>query len=133
MMNRSLSSFMNAMTGPDYTIYPFSTVNNKDFKNLLDVYLDAVFFPNLNELDFMQEGHRFELMKDSKEKEQLKINGVVYNEMKGLMSSVNTLLFRGLIESLLPNTTYSNNPGGDPEHIPELTYEELQKFHKVIF
>ena len=74
MMKRSLSSFMNAMTGSDYTIYPFSTVNNKDFKNLLDVYLDAVFFPNLSELDFMQEGHRFELIKDIKGKEQLKIN-----------------------------------------------------------
>ena len=84
MTRRSLSTFMNAFTASDFTAYPFSTLNDKDFKNLLSVYLDATFFPNLNELDFMQEGHRFELVKSKNGSEKLELKGIVYNEMKVL-------------------------------------------------
>ena len=126
MTRRSLSTFMNAMTYPDITAYPFATLNNKDFDNLLSVYLDATFFPNLDQLDFMQEGHRFELIK---EKELLQLKGVVYNEMKGAMSSVPRQIWHGLSESLYPKTTYGFNSGGDPDDIPKLTYGDLKDFH----
>ena len=131
MMKRSLSTFMNAMTYPDITAYPFATLNDKDFNNLLSVYLDATFFPNLDELDFMQEGHRFELIKDKKGKEKLSLKGIVFNEMKGAMSSVPSQLQRGISEFLYPDTTYGYNSGGDPDVIPDLTYEDLVNFHKT--
>ncbi len=129
MTRRSLSTFMNAMTYPDITAYPFATLNDKDFENLLSVYLDAAFFPNLDELDFMQEGHRVELIGSKKENESLELKGVVYNEMKGAMSSVPRKLWHGLSEALYPETTYGFNSGGDPDVIPNLTYKDLKDFH----
>ena len=130
MIRRSLSTFMNAMTSQDTTMYPFATLNDQDFKNLLDVYLDATFFPNLNELDFMQEGHRLEIKRNETGDEKLVLKGVVFNEMKGAMSSVSSQLYQGLSEFLYPETTYKYNSGGDPLKIPDLTYEDLLKFHK---
>ena len=132
MTRRSLSTFMNAMTYPDITAYPFATLNDKDYRNLLSVYLDAAFFPNIDELDFMQEGHRFELIKDG-DKEKLALKGVVYNEMKGAMSSVPRQLWHGVSKSLYPTTTYGFNSGGDPDFIPDLTYADLKNFHKKYF
>ncbi len=133
MTRRSLSTFMNAMTYPDITAYPFATLNDKDFENLLSVYLDAAFFPNLDELDFMQEGHRVELIGSKKENEALALKGVVYNEMKGAMSSVPRKLWHGLSEALYPETTYGFNSGGDPDVIPNLTYKDLIDFHKKYY
>ena len=130
MIRRSLSTFMNAMTSQDTTMYPFATLNDQDFKNLLDVYLDATFFPNLNELDFMQEGHRIEIGSDHTGKDMLILKGVVYNEMKGAMSSVSSQLYQGLSEFLYPESTYKHNSGGDPGSIPQLTYQDLVSFHQ---
>ena len=132
MTRRSLSTFMNAMTYPDITAYPFATLNDKDFGNLLSVYLDAAFFPNIDELDFMQEGHRFELIKDG-DGEKLTLKGVVYNEMKGAMSSVPRQLWHGVSKSLYPTTTYGFNSGGDPDFIPDLTYSDLKNFHNKYY
>jgi len=127
MLKRSLSTFMNAFTASDWTMYPFSTQNKKDFYNLMDVYLNAVFFPLLDELSFKQEGHRMEIEKDSN---NLIYKGVVYNEMKGAMSSPDQIMARALLKALYPDTTYSNNSGGDPAVIPNLTCEQLKTFHK---
>ena len=130
MTRRSLSTFMNAFTASDFTAYPFSTLNNKDFSNLLSVYLDATFFPNLNELDFMQEGHRLDFEKLEKEKEQIIFKGIVFNEMKGAMSSISSQADQGLSENLFKNHTYGHNSGGEPLEIPKLTYQNLLDFHK---
>ena len=130
MTRRSLSTFMNAFTASDFTAYPFSTLNDKDFSNLLSVYLDATFFPNLNELDFMQEGHRFDFVKNDKSKDQIVLKGIVYNEMKGAMSSISSQADQGLNENLFTNHTYGYNSGGDPQDIPKLTYQNLLKFHE---
>ncbi len=129
MLKRSLNTFMNAFTASDWTMYPFSTQNEKDFYNLLDVYLDAVFFPNLDEMSFKQEGHRLEFAGDGGE-ERLEYKGVVYNEMKGAMSSPDQVMARSLLNALYPTTTYGNNSGGDPAMIPTLTHEELKSFHR---
>ena len=131
MLKRSLSTFMNAFTASDWTMYPFSTQNQKDFYNLMDVYLDAAFFPNLDELSFKQEGHRLEIDQDlSSETPQLTYKGVVYNEMKGAMSSPDQVLARSLLNALYPSTTYRHNSGGEPSVIPTLTYEQLVAFHQ---
>jgi len=127
MLKRSLSTFMNAFTASDWTMYPFSTQNRKDFYNLMDVYLDAVFFPNIKELSFMQEGHRLEI---EGELTGLVYKGVVYNEMKGAMSSPDQVMARSLLKALYPSTTYSNNSGGNPPDIVSLTYDQLKSFHK---
>ncbi|MCP4372424.1 MAG: peptidase M16 [Deltaproteobacteria bacterium] len=127
MLKRSLSTFMNAFTASDWTMYPFSTQNRKDFYNLMDVYLDAAFFPNIKELSFMQEGHRLEIEDDSS---SLVYKGVVYNEMKGVMSSPDQVMARSLLKALYPSTTYSNNSGGNPPDIVSLTYDQLKSFHK---
>ncbi len=129
MLKRSLSTFMNALTASDWTMYPFSTQNRKDFYNLLGVYLDAVFHPNLDELSFKQEGHRIEV-EEGEGNVRLVYKGVVYNEMKGAMSSPDQVLSRALLKALYPDTTYSNNSGGDPAVIPRLTHEQLRAFHK---
>ncbi|MBT5331075.1 MAG: peptidase M16 [Porticoccaceae bacterium] len=131
MIRRSLNTFMNAFTSSDWTAYPFASQNRKDFNNLLDVYLDAVFFPNLNPLDFAQEGHRLELTDPNDPESPLEIKGVVYNEMKGAMSSPVSTLWQSLTKYLYPTTTYHYNSGGDPEHIPELTHEQLVAFHQT--
>lgn len=126
MIKRSLNTFMNAMTASDWTAYPFATQNKKDFFNLLSVYLDASFFPNIHPLDFAQEGIRVEL--DDNDKLQFK--GIVFNEMKGAMSGEIDQLYHALAHHLYPTTTYHYNSGGDPADIPDLTHEELVAFHK---
>jgi Zn-dependent M16 (insulinase) family peptidase len=134
MLKRSLSTFMNAFTASDWTMYPFSTQNTKDFFNLLDVYLDAAFFPKLDELSFKQEGHRLEiegdLNSDDKGRFRLALKGVVYNEMKGAMSSPDQVMVRSIQKELYPSTTYHYNSGGDPAEIPSLTYTQLKEFHR---
>ncbi len=133
MLKRSLSTFMNAFTASDWTMYPFSTQNSKDYRNLMDVYLDAIFFPKLTELSFKQEGHRLEINGESAGggvSSQLVYKGVVYNEMKGAMSSADQVMARSLLKSLYPSTTYSYNSGGDPSVIPQLTYAQLKAFHQ---
>ncbi|GBC63584.1 peptidase M16 [Desulfonema ishimotonii] len=125
MLKRSLNTFMNAFTASDWTMYPFSTQNRKDFYNLMDVYLDAAFYPNIGRLNFKQEGHRLE-----QEEDRLVYKGVVYNEMKGAMSSPDQVMSRSLLNALYPDTTYSNNSGGDPADIPSLTHEQLVAFHR---
>lgn len=128
MLKRSLSTFMNAFTASDWTMYPFATQNHKDYYNLMDVYLDATFFPTLDELSFKQEGHRLELT-GQEAQARLAYKGVVYNEMKGAMSSPDQVMVRSLLNALYPDTTYSNNSGGDPSVIPSLTYHQLKAFH----
>ena len=129
MLRRSLNTFMNAFTSSDWTAYPFASQNRKDFANLLDVYLDAVFFSRLDPLDFAQEGHRVEFSEPANPDSELVFKGVVFNEMKGAMSSISSTLWGKLCEHLFPSTTYHYNSGGDPEHIPDLTYEQLQAFY----
>jgi presequence protease len=131
MVRRSLNTFMNAFTSSDWTAYPFASQNNKDFNNLLDVYLDAVFFSRLDELDFAQEGHRVEFSEANNPNSDLVFKGVVFNEMKGAMSSVPSQLWHSLCKYLYPTTTYHYNSGGEPEHIPDLTYTQLQDFYRV--
>ncbi|MEM8659471.1 MAG: insulinase family protein [Pseudomonadota bacterium] len=130
MLRRSLNTFMNAFTSSDWTAYPFASQNRKDFKNLLDVYLDAVFFSRLDPLDFAQEGHRVEFAKPDDPSSELVFKGVVFNEMKGAMSSVPSVLWSKLCEQLFPSSTYHYNSGGDPEHIPDLSYNELKSFYE---
>ncbi len=130
MLRRSLNTFMNAFTSSDWTAYPFASQNRKDFDNLLGVYLDAVFFSRLDPLDFAQEGHRVEFAEPGNPDSDLVFKGVVFNEMKGAMSSVTSVLWNSLCEQLFPTTTYHYNSGGDPEHIPDLSYEDLKAFYK---
>ncbi len=130
MLKRSLNTFMNAFTSSDWTAYPFASQNKKDFDNLLTVYLDSVFFPNLNELDFAQEGHRLEFENSEDKQSGLVHKGVVFNEMKGAMSSINSILWQTLTKNLFPESTYHFNSGGDPEEIPKLTYKQFKKFYE---
>lgn len=129
MLNRSLATFMNAMTGSDYTIYPFSTQNYSDYRNLQKVYLDAVFRPQLKELDFMQEGWRLENVDPNDIKSDIIIKGVVYNEMKGVFSENENILGQKLQNLILPDHTYGVISGGDPMEIPNLTWSDLKRFH----
>ena len=131
MVRRSLNTFMNAFTSSDWTAYPFASQNLKDFNNLLDVYLDAVFFSRLDELDFAQEGHRVEFAEANNANSDLVFKGVVFNEMKGAMSSVPSQIWQSLCKYLYPTTTYHYNSGGEPEHIPDLTYAQLKDFYRV--
>ena len=131
MTRRSLNTFMNAMTSSDWTAYPFASQNDKDFKNLLDVYLDAVFFSRLHELDFAQEGHRIEFSEEGNADSPLEYKGVVFNEMKGAMSSTVSQLWQGISSYLFPTTTYHYNSGGEPAEITDLTYEQLVSFYKT--
>lgn len=130
MIRRSLNTFMNAFTSSDCTAYPFASKNRKDFNNLLQVYMDAVFFANLDELDFAQEGHRLGFADDADPNSALQFKGVVYNEMKGAMSSATAQLWQTLSSYLFPTTTYHYNSGGEPTHIPDLTYEQLKHFYR---
>ena len=129
MIKRSLSTFMNAFTASDWTMYPFSTQNKKDYFNLMNVYLDAAFFPNIDELSFKQEGHRLDILETKDQKIELDYKGVVYNEMKGAMSSPSQVLGRSLLSALYPDTTYRHNSGGEPSEIPALKYQDLKNFH----
>lgn len=125
----SLNTFLNAMTYPDKTVYPIASCNDKDFKNLMDIYLDAVFHPNISKNDkiFKQEGWHYELENAD---DELKINGVVYNEMKGAFSSPDDVIAREIFNSLYPDTAYGVESGGDPDVIPELSYQEFLEFHE---
>ncbi|MFQ5328615.1 MAG: insulinase family protein [Thermodesulfobacteriota bacterium] len=125
MLKRSLNTFMNAFTASDWTMYPFSTQNEKDYYNLMAVYLDAVFFPLLSEMSFQQEGWRLEFDGSG----DLLYKGVVFNEMKGAMSDPNSLMSRRLQQALYPSTTYHYNSGGEPEDIPSLSLHDLKAFH----
>lgn len=128
----SLNTFLNAMTYPDKTVYPVASCNDKDFRNLMDVYLDAVFHPNIyrEEKIFRQEGWHYELEDAA---DELTINGVVYNEMKGAFSSPDDVLYREIMNSLYPHTSYAVESGGDPDVIPELTYEDFLAFHQKYY
>ncbi|MFK5927511.1 MAG: insulinase family protein [Desulfuromusa sp.] len=129
MLKRSLNSFMNAMTASDWTLYPFSSMNRKDFHNLLDIYLDAAFYPRLTERDFSQEGHRLEYAVGDDPTTPLEYKGVVYNEMKGAMSDPSSLITQRLDKHLYPTTTYHHNSGGEPADIPNLSWQQLRDFH----
>ncbi len=131
MLRRSLNTFMNAFTSSDWTAYPFASQNRKDFNNLLDVYLDAVFFSRLDPLDFAQEGHRVEFEEADNPDSDLVFKGVVFNEMKGAMSAITSVLWQKLCEHLFPTSTYHYNSGGDPEAIPDLSYEQLKRFYET--
>ncbi|HKM35246.1 MAG TPA: insulinase family protein [Lachnospiraceae bacterium] len=128
----SLNTFLNAMTFPDKTLYPVASCNDKDFQNLMHVYLDAVFYPNIykEEKIFKQEGWHYEMENHDA---PLKLNGVVYNEMKGAFSSPDDVLSREMMNSLYPDTTYGNESGGDPEVIPQLSYQEFLDFHRKYY
>jgi len=130
MLRRSLNTFMNAFTSSDWTAYPFASQNPKDFNNLLQVYLDAVFFSRLDPLDFAQEGHRLEFAEPEDPNSELVFKGVVFNEMKGAMSSVTSTLWQTLCHHLFPSTTYHYNSGGEPSCIPDLSYQQLQDFYR---
>ncbi|XP_044281097.1 presequence protease, mitochondrial isoform X2 [Varanus komodoensis] len=129
MLNRSLSTFMNAFTASDYTLYPFSTQNPKDFQNLLSVYLDAVFFPCLQPLDFWQEGWRLEHENPTDPQTPLVFKGVVFNEMKGAFTDNERVFSQHLQNKILPDHTYAVVSGGDPLKIPDLSWEQLKQFH----
>jgi Zn-dependent M16 (insulinase) family peptidase len=131
MIRRSLNTFMNAFTSSDWTAYPFASQNQKDFNNLLEVYLDAVFFARLDPLDFAQEGHRLEYAKADDSNSELTYKGVVFNEMKGAMSSINSTLWQTMSKHLYPTSTYHYNSGGEPADIPDLTYDQFIQFYKT--
>ncbi len=131
MLKRSLNTFMNALTASDWTMYPFATQNRKDYYNLMSVYLDSAFFPILDRLSFHQEGHRLEFEPDpASGKPRLTYKGVVYNEMKGAMSSPDQIMGRSILNALYPDTTYGFNSGGHPDQITKLTHAELEAFHR---
>ena len=129
MTRRSLNTFMNAMTSSDWTAYPFASQNDKDFDNLLSVYLDAVFFARLDELDFAQEGHRVEFEEMENPESDLVYKGVVFNEMKGAMSSPVSQLWQKISKHLFPTNTYHYNSGGEPAEITNLSYDQLKSFY----
>jgi presequence protease len=133
MRRRSLNTFMNAMTGPDFTCYPAASQVAKDFYQLLEVYLDAVFHPLIKELSFHQEGHRLEFSTLEDPSSPLLFKGVVYNEMKGSLSNPSARLIEAVNAALFPDITYGINSGGDPKVIPDLTYQELLDFHKTYY
>lgn len=132
LVKGSLNTFLNAMTYPDKTCYPVASCNDQDFQNLMHVYLDAVFYPNIYKKEeiFRQEGWSYQL---ENAEGPLKYNGVVYNEMKGAFSSPDEVLEREIMNSLFPDTSYGCESGGDPDHIPELSYEEFLEFHKTYY
>jgi len=132
LVKGSLNTFLNAMTYPDKTVYPVASCNDKDFQNLMHVYLDAVFYPNIYQREeiFRQEGWHYEL---ADKEESIVINGVVYNEMKGVFSSPEDMLDREVFNTLFPDNAYAYESGGDPELIPQLTYETFLEFHKTYY
>ncbi len=130
MTRRSLNTFMNALTGSDFTCYPAASQVEKDFYNLLNVYIDAVFHPQIKELSFLQEGCRLEFKNPKNSNSPLEFKGIVYNEMKGSISA-DSKLWHDSLKALFPDLPYAYNSGGDPAEIPDLTYEELLEFHKI--
>lgn len=133
MIRRSSNTFMNAFTAKTWTAYPAASKITTDFYNLLDVYLDAVFHPRIEKASFKQEGHRLEFKEPDDPKSDLVYRGIVYNEMKGAYASASGLLWRSMMGYLFEGHTYGHDSGGDPEEIPELTHEELVKFHKKFY
>jgi Zn-dependent M16 (insulinase) family peptidase len=133
MIKRSLNSYMNAWTGPDFTMYLFAAQNEKDFQNLRDVYTDACFFPNLNYFDFLQEGWRYDYLEPGNKTSGLLYKGVVLNEMKGEMSRQESYFMQKLQAGLLPDSAYIYNSGGEPQFIPQLKYEDLVNTHKKFY
>ncbi|MBF8262916.1 MAG: pitrm1 [Parachlamydiales bacterium] len=133
MTRRSLNTYMNALTGQDFTVYPASSQVEKDFYNLLEVYIDAVFHPLLKQLSFLQEGHRLSFTVPGDISSPLQYQGIVYNEMKGAMNSSEDRLSSHLFKHLCPDLPYAFNSGGDPEEIPSLTYEQLLEFHQTFY
>lgn len=131
MLRRSLNSFMNAFTGSDFTAYPFASQNRQDFCNLMDVYLDAVFFPNLDARDFGQEGHHLAFAEPDNPESPLIQLGVVYNEMKGDASSPLSLAHEAMQSHLHPSSSYHFNSGGEPQEIVRLTRDQLLDFHQL--
>ncbi|KAL5970691.1 Presequence protease mitochondrial [Taenia solium] len=132
MLRRSQATFMNAYTASDWTMYPFSTMNETDYQNLLSVYVDAAFFPNLSKMDFMQEGWRLEPERLCDSSSKLLLKGVVYNEMKGVFSNSLNLLAQTVENNLLP-VSYGHVSGGHPDAIPSLSLEALKKFHSTFY
>lgn len=133
MGRQSLNTFMNALTGPDFTCYPAASQVPKDFYNLLEVYLDAVFHPILSKLSFLQEGHRLEFLKPDDPNSPLIFKGIVFNEMKGAMATPEARLAEALMHALFPDLTYGVNSGGEPKEILNLTYKELKAFHAKFY
>lgn len=133
MNRRSLNTYMNALTGSDFTCYPAATQVPKDFYNLLEVYLDAVFKPTLKETSFLQEGHRLEFSAPEDPSSPLIYKGIVFNEMKGSQSSPETRMWRAIMHHLFPDTPYGFNSGGDPQEITRLSYQELLEFFKTYY
>lgn len=133
MLTRSLATFMNAYTASDYTLYPFSTINPKDYSNLMSVYLDAAFFPLLSKQDFQQEGWRLEHEKTDDATTPIVIKGVVYNEMKGALSSSESIYYVKAFQELFSDGEYKYYSGGEPEHIPSLSWEQLKAFHDNLY
>jgi Zn-dependent M16 (insulinase) family peptidase len=133
MTRRSLNTYMNALTGQDFTCYPASSQVEKDFYNLLEVYLDAAFHPQLKKVSFLQEGHRLEFVDPKNPDGPLQYQGVVYNEMKGAMSSSESRLWQAISKRLTPDLSYAYNSGGEPSVIPSLTFEELREFHQNFY
>lgn len=131
MLNRSLATFMNAMTGPDYTLYPFSSTNEKDYRNLQQIYLDAVFKPHLRYIDFLQEGWRLEHNDLNDIKSDINFKGVVFNEMKGAFATNNTIMNYAIMNNILPDNTYGYISGGLPLDIPKLTWDNLVEYHRL--
>ena len=128
----SLNTFLNAMTYPDKTVYPVASCNDTDFKNIMDVYIDAVFYPDMynREEIFKQEGWHYELEDVD---DDVKYNGVVFNEMKGAFSSPTQRVYRMCLNSLYPDTPYATESGGDPQFIPDLSYEQFVNFHRTLY
>ena len=124
LLKSSLQTFLNAMTYPDKTCYPVASQNVKDFYNLIDVYLDAVFYPRITPFIFQQEGWHYEL---EKQDQPLIYKGVVFNEMKGAYSSPDNLLSEYSLQSLFPDNTYGFDSGGNPRNIPDLTFDQSYK------
>ncbi|KAI9189257.1 Mitochondrial presequence protease [Blastocladiella emersonii ATCC 22665] len=133
MLQRSLSTYMNAWTAEDYTLYPFSTQNATDYRNLMSVYMDAVFQPKLDRMDFMQEGWRLEHRDTADPASPIEFKGVVYNEMKGMMASIHYHFYQALHRHLFEGSVYAPNSGGDPRNITDLTWEQLRNFHRTYY
>ena len=133
MTRRSLNTFMNAFTGSDFTCYPAATQVKKDFYNLFDVYLDAVFYPDIKKLSFLQEGIRLEFKEPENPKSPLEYKGIVFNEMKGVLASPAARLHEAMMAALFDELTYGINSGGDPAVIPTLSHKELVAFHKKFY
>ena len=132
MTRRSLNTFMNALTGSDFTCYPAASQVEKDFYNLMNVYIDAVFHPQIKHLSFLQEGCRLEFKNPQDPNSPLEFKGIVYNEMKGSITA-DSKLWHASLEVLFPDLPYAYNSGGEPKEIPDLSYEELLEFHRTFY